>query len=47
MSEFSEGNMLGLGGEIRAAKDPKIDLYSLVDLFHFSISLGMVGSRKC
>ena len=46
MSEFSEGNMLSPRSGVRAAEDPEVGFYFLVDVFGLPISLRVVGSGE-
>ena len=44
--EFCMGNFVSPGGRVRSTKDPQIDFYFLVDLFHFPSKLRVVGNRE-
>ena len=46
MGKFGKGDVLGPGSRVRAAEDPKISFYFLVDAFSFPISLGVVGGGE-
>ena len=44
--EFHMGNFVSPGGRVRSTKDPQIGFYFLVDSFHFSIRLRVVGGGE-
>ena len=46
MSEFSESDVLCPRSGVRAAEDPEIGFYFLVDTFGFPIRLRVVGSGE-
>ena len=46
VGEFSKGNVLHSGSWVRAAEDPKISFYFLVNTFSFPVSLRVIGSRE-
>ena len=46
VSEFCKNNVLHPGSRIRAAEDPKVSFYFLVDSFCFSVCLRVVGGGE-
>ena len=46
VGEFDKGNVLSPGSRVRAAEDPKISFYFLVNTFSFSISLRVIGGGE-
>ena len=46
MHEFCMGNFVSLESRVRSTKDPQIGFYFLVDSFHFSIRLRVVGGGE-
>ena len=46
VGEFGEGNVLSPGSWVRAAEDPKISFYFLVNTFSFPISLRVIDGGE-
>ena len=46
VGEFSKGDVLSPGSRVRAAEDPKISFYFLVDTFGFPVSLRVIGGGE-
>ena len=46
MCESCMGNSVSPGSRVRSTEDPQIGFNFLVDSFHFSVRLWMVGSRE-
>ena len=46
MGEFSEGDVLSPRSRVRAAEDPEIGFYFLVDVFSLPISLRVIGGGE-
>ena len=46
VGEFGKGNVLSPGSWVRAAEDPKISFYFLVNMFSFPVSLRVTGSGE-
>ena len=46
MCEFCMGNFVSPESRVRSTEDPQIGFNFLVDLFHFSVRLRVVGSRE-
>ena len=44
MCEFSVGDFIGPGTRVGPTEDPKVYFNLLVDMLHFAIRLGVIGS---